>query len=283
MKRKVITMFLILALCLGLASCGQKTNEGDANKTDASNTEAAGVSDWDYIKEKGKMIIGITLFEPMNFTDENGDLTGFETEFAKAICAKLGIEADFQEINWTTKEVELNAKTIDCIWNGMTITSERKETMSISIPYMENMQVLITKAENATAYAESVDGKNLVAEAESAGEAIIKEEDFFKNVNYTAVDLQSKAVMEVASGTADACVIDLIAASGMTGEGTNFPGLTPVMERSFGEEEYGIGFRKGDTELTQKVNDAIKEMMDSGELQTIAAKYRIEDRLILAK
>ncbi len=100
-----------------------------------------------YIKEKGELIIGITLFAPMNYEDDNQELIGFETEFAEAVCAKLGVEANFVEINWNSKEIELNAKNIDCIWNGMTITAERLENMSISAPYMQNKQVMVSKAQ----------------------------------------------------------------------------------------------------------------------------------------
>ena len=104
-------------------------------------------SDWAYIQGKGKLVIGITYFAPMNYKDENGELVGFETEFAKAVCAQLGVEAVFQEISWSAKETELEAKNIDCIWNGMTITDERAENMSISIPYMQNKQVKVVKAD----------------------------------------------------------------------------------------------------------------------------------------
>lgn len=99
------------------------------------------------IKAKGEMVIGITLFAPMNYHDENNELIGFETEFAKAVCEKLGVAAKFVEINWDTKEIELNSKNIDCIWNGMTITAERQENMSISVPYMQNKQVMVYKAQ----------------------------------------------------------------------------------------------------------------------------------------
>ncbi len=99
------------------------------------------------IKEKGELVIGITLFAPMNYYDENEELIGFETEFAKAVCEKLGVTAKFVEINWDTKEIELNAKSIDCIWNGMTITDERLANMSISVPYMQNKQVMVSKAQ----------------------------------------------------------------------------------------------------------------------------------------
>ena len=104
-------------------------------------------SDWEYIKNKGKLIVGITLFAPMNYKDDKGELVGFETEFAEAVGAKLGIEVVFQEIDWNSKETELASKNIDCIWNGMTITPEREENMQISIPYMENKQAVVVKAD----------------------------------------------------------------------------------------------------------------------------------------
>lgn len=103
-------------------------------------------SDYQYVMDKGELVIGITYFAPMNYLDDDGNLVGFETEFAKAVCEKLGVTAKFQEISWAAKETELAAKNIDCIWNGMTITSEREENMAISIPYMQNKQVKVVKS-----------------------------------------------------------------------------------------------------------------------------------------
>lgn len=116
---------------------------GDATAEEVKAEE----SDWEYIKNKGKLVVGITLFAPMNYNDENGELVGFETEFAKAVCAKLGLEVEFQKIDWNSKETELASKNIDCIWNGMTITEERAENMQVSIPYMENKQAVVVKAD----------------------------------------------------------------------------------------------------------------------------------------
>ena len=118
---------LALALMMGACSSGKKE-----------------VSDSAYIKDKGEMVIGITQFAPMNYY-EGEELIGFETEFAKAVCEKLGVEPNFQEINWKSKEVELSSKNIDCIWNGMTINEERKANMSVTIPYMNNKQVMVVK------------------------------------------------------------------------------------------------------------------------------------------
>ena len=114
-------------------------------KNGAPQNDSYTEGDLDYIKNKGELVIGITYFAPMNYKDENGKLVGFETEFAEAVCAKLGVKAKFQVINWNSKEIELQSKNIDCIWNGMTITDERLANMSISAPYMKNEQVLVAK------------------------------------------------------------------------------------------------------------------------------------------
>lgn len=242
----------------------------------ACNTD----SDWRYIEGKKEIIIGITYFEPMNYFDDSNTLVGFETEFAKAVCEILGVTPKFQEISWIAKETELNAKTIDCIWNGMTITEERSVNMSISKAYMKNMQVMVVKRENADMLRDSVSGKSVVAEKTSAGEEVAQSDEFFKDARYTAVDTQSKALMEVASGTSDACVVDYVLSIGMIGEGTDYPDLVVLEDCEFEKEEYGIAFRKADTELTKKVNDAIYTLIGNGKLMAIAQKYKLQDSLI---
>ncbi len=117
-----------------------------AERTVTPFVQAAENSDYKYVMDKGELVIGITYFAPMNYLDDNGNLVGFETEFAKAVCEKLGVTPKFQEISWSAKETELAAKNIDCIWNGMTITAEREENMAISIPYMQNKQVKVVKS-----------------------------------------------------------------------------------------------------------------------------------------
>ena len=261
----VLTAVMVFAF----AGCGDK-----------NNTE---MTDLEYIKDKGTLVIGYTEFAPMNYKDKNGELIGFETEFAKAVCAELGVEAKFQLIDWNAKETELKSKTIDCIWNGMTITPERLEEMDISTPYMANKQVLIVKAENADKYlkAEDMDGANIVAEIESAGEGVAKEDAIFAKANYTAVDSQAKALMEVASGVADACVVDYVLSIGMIGEGTDYENLVVVEELAFADEEYGIAFRKG-TDTCAAVNEAISNLVANGKLAEIAKNYKL-DKQIIAK
>ena len=270
--KKIIALLMVLCMAFTFAACTKTQTETN------TNTEVA--SDFDYITEKGKMTIGITLFAPMNYNDENGELIGFETEFAKAVCENLGVDAEFQEINWDSKEVELNSKNIDCIWNGMTITDERKATMSISAPYMENKQVMVVKAENAAKYAQSVESASVVAEAGSAGEELATGDEFFANADFTAVDSMAKALMDVASGTSDIAIVDYVTSIGSIGEGTDFADLVVVDSKEFGQEEYGIAFRTG-SDVTEKVNAAMKELAANGTLDEIAKKYKLDELIIV--
>ncbi len=241
----------------------------------------AAESDLAYIQDKGNLVIGITIFEPMDYY-ENGELTGFEVEFGKAVCEKLGVEPKFQEISWDAKETELAAKNIDCIWNGLTITPERQEAMSISNPYMNNKQVIICKKDNAEAFATAgaLEGKTVVAEKESYGEEIAQSEDyadFFGKAKYVAVQDMKTALMEVKAGTADAAVIDYVTGIGSLGEGSDYEDLA-IVEKSFADEQYGIAFRK-DSDVTAEVNKAIDELKADGTLKKIAEKYNLGEQL----
>ncbi len=286
--KKTLSVILAVIMALGcvlmLASCGgtaEETTAADDTTVAAEDTTAAAESDLAYIKEKGEMIIGYTEFAPMNYIDAKGEFVGFETEFAKAICEELGVKAKFQLIDWSAKETELKGKTIDCIWNGMTITPERLDAMSISTPYMANKQVVIVKKENADKYtkAEDFDGANVVAEIESAGEEVAKTNEFFATANYQPVDTQAKTLMEVKSGVADCAVVDYVLSIGMIGEGTDYEDLVVVDALAFADEEYGIAFRKG-SDVTDAVNAAITALVESGKLAKIAEAYKLGDQLI---
>ena len=280
---KKLTAFILSALMAvaALTGCGGQSSSSEASKDNSSSQGSTG--DWSYIADKGDLVIGITYFEPMNYKDENGELTGFETEFAQSVCEKLGVKANFQKIDWDSKEVELNAKTIDCIWNGLTITDERQENMGISVPYMENKQVMVTKAENADKFttAEAVKGATVVAEKKSAGEDVAKGDEFFKEANYVSVDSQAKALLEVKSGTADIAIIDYVMSIGTIADGTDYADLKVVEGKDFAKEQYGIAVRKGDAETLQKINDAVQAVADDGKLEEIAKKYNLQDLLLV--
>lgn len=273
--KKFMTLILAGMMALSIAGCGG----GNEDAAENGNTSASAESDWEYVSNKGEMVIGMTLFAPMNYK-EGDELVGFETEFAEAVCEKIGITPTFQEIDWNSKEIELDSKNIDCIWNGMTITPELQENMSVTIPYMTNKQVMITKAENADKYAESVDGASVVAENGSAGNELITTDEFFANANCTPVDSQAKALMDVEAGTSDIAVVDYVLSIGSIGEGTEYDDLVVIESREFGEEQYGAAFRKG-SDITEKVNAAMQELAADGTLNEIAAKYKLDKMLIV--
>lgn len=183
-------------------------------------SKASGDSDLDYIKKNGKMIIGYTVYDPMNYTDDNGEFVGFDTEFAKAVCEKLGVTPEFVEINWDTKEIELNAKSIDCIWNGFTINEEREENLDFSIPYILNKQVVVIRKADKDKYtdAASLASAKLAAETSSAGESAIKDDENLSKASYTAVPKQTDALLEVKASTVDAAVLDYTLANSMVGK-----------------------------------------------------------------
>lgn len=274
--KKIISLLLLAVMTSAtFAGCNSATNSENSSSTSGD--------DWSYIENKGEMVIGITYFEPMNYKDDSGELTGFETEFAEKVCEKLGIKATFQKIDWDSKEVELNSKTIDCIWNGLTITDERKENMDISTPYMENKQVIVTKAENVDKYkkAEDLSGATVVAEKKSAGEEVAKNDKFFTNTDYIPVDSQAKALLEVKSGTADIAVIDYVMSIGTIKNGSDYKDLEVVEGEGFSPEQYGIAIRKNSPETLKKINDAIQQVADDGELEKIAEKYSLQDLILV--
>lgn len=279
--KKIIALLMAAAMtATALVGCG-----GSSSNTSAGAGESAS-GDWSYIEEKGDFVIGITYFEPMNYLDDNGELTGFETEFATKVCEEMGVTPKFQKIDWDSKEVELNAKTIDCIWNGLTITDDRKENMGISVPYMENKQVMVVKADKADEFAADsalTSNVTVVAEKKSAGEDVAKEDGYFAEATYVSVDSQAKALLEVKSGTADVAIIDYVMSIGTLHDGSDYADLAVVEDKSFAPEQYGIAIRKDSTETLEKLNAAIQKVADDGELEKIAEKYNLKDLLLVEK
>ena len=271
--KRIASAFLAGALALSLAACGGSASTSaaaSASGSAAGSASAAAGSDLDYIKGKGKMVIGYTVYEPMNYTDADGNFTGFDTELATAVCAKLGVEPEFVEINWDTKVVELDAKSIDCIWNGMTLTDEILANAACTKAYAKNAQVVVVK--DGTEYASTADlvGKTVLAEAGSAGESAIQDDENLSQADYVSKSVQTDCLMEVAAGTADAAILDLTLANAMIGEGTDYANLKIVDELN--AEEYGVAFRKG-SDAAEAVNAAFDELKTDGTLEALAAKY----------
>ena len=256
--KKILALLLTLILCLGLfCACGAKGG------------------DLDYVKENGKLIVGVTVFKPMDW-EENGEWVGFDAEMAKKFAEYLGVDAEFLIIaDWSKKSMELDTKGVDVVWNGMTLTDEVKALMGTSEAYCKNAQVVVVKSDIADTVKTVEDAKKLTYSVErgSAGAEVLDD----LGITYTAVDTQDKALLEVQSGAAQACVIDLLMAGAMVGEGTSMPDLEITV--SLTEEEYGVGFRK-DSDLIAKFNEFWKKAYDDGTVMQMAEKYGIAKNII---
>ncbi len=260
--RKAACLALAGAMVLSLAACG-------------SSSDASG--DVDAIKKKGTFVVGITEFAPMDYKD-GSDWIGFDADLAKKVAGDLGVEVQFEVIDWDNKLLELNNKNIDVVWNGMTLTDEVKTSMGCTEPYLNNAQTIVMPADKLSEYPDASSMKDLkfAVEAGSAG----KDAAEANGLQYTEVGAQSDAVMEVAAGTSDACVIDLLMAGAMVGEGTSYKDLGHAVDLA--PEQYVIGCRKG-SDLTDYINDELKKYYSDGTMQEIAETYGVQDALIPQK
>ena len=254
--KKMMTLLLCMLLVLScFAGCG-----------------ASDDSDMAYVKKNGKLVVGITDYAPMDYKDENGEWTGFDAEFAQLFAEELGVECEFYVIaDWGKKFMELDTKQIDAVWNGMTITEEATSNSSVSDPYVINAQVAVMKSDAVANYAtaESLSGLTIAVENGSAGQDAA---NTIAGANVVPLQDQAAALMEVAAGTADACIIDITMAYAMTGEGTNYADLAPGI--SLTEEMYGVSFRK-DSDLTAEFNAFMAKLKENGTLQALADKYSL--------
>ena len=260
--KKLIAVVAVLAMMMTMVCCAF----------------AADLTDSEYVKEKGTLVVGITDFAPMDYKNEDGDWIGFDADMAAAFAAWLGVEVEFVEIEWDNKVLELDSNSIDCVWNGMTLTDEVMAAMTCSNAYCNNAQVVIVPADVADKYQTAEDCAELVfaVEAGSAGEAEVN------TLGYEATPVQSQAsaLMEVAAGTCDAAVIDSLMAAAMVGEGTSYENLTYTAPLN--SEEYGVGFRTG-SDLAELLNEFFKASYEDGAMQSCAEAYGVQAALIEQK
>lgn len=278
--KKFLSLALALTLCASLAACSSGGNtsgssSGSDNTSGSGSGSSSQTSDMQYVKDKVTLVVGMTDFEPMDYKDENGDWIGFDADMAKAFAEYLGVDVEFLEINWDNKLMELDTKGIDVIWNGMTINDEVKAGASVSEPYCKNGQVVVVPADKADDYqtVESLSGLNFAVENGSAGAAQLDA----MGLTYVAKTTQADALMEVASGASDACVIDLLMAGAMIGEGTSYPDLTYTVQLN--DEEYGVAFRTG-SDLVEAFNTFWKEAYDAGTVMETAKTYGVQESVI---
>ncbi len=272
--KKIIALLLALAMVFAFAACAAKDSPAPSSGTNLESA-APTQTDMEYVKAKGTLIVGITNFAPMDYPDANGEWIGFDAEMAQAFGAYLGVEIVFQEIDWDNKVFELNGKTIDVVWNGMTLTDAVKAAMETSKPYCNNAQVVIVNKDVADQYqtVESLAGLTFAVEAGSAGQ----EQAAANNLTCIEVLDQATALLEVKSGTADAAIIDSLMAGAMVGEGTDYADLTYTI--GLNSEEYGVGFRKG-SDLAAELNKFFAAAYADGSMQACAETYGVQAALI---
>lgn len=298
--KKWIAMLLAALMVFSMAACAAKnkpaadqTNDQTAADTQTSEPaedtasgedaapaadQTAADSDMAYVQSKGTLVVGITDFAPMDYQNESGEWIGFDADMAKAFAESLGVSVEFVEIDWDNKILELGSKSIDCVWNGMTLTDEVTSAMSCSNAYCNNSQVVIVPADKAADYAdvEACKALSFAVEAGSAGMAEVEK----LGASFTEVKDQATALMEVAAGTSDAAVIDSLMAGAMVGEGTSYDSLTYTVSLNAEEgEQYGVGFRQG-SDLAAALNDFFKAAYADGSMQACAETYGIQAALI---
>lgn len=260
MKRIISAALVIMLAFALLAGCAAPAKE----QTDS-----------EYVISKGKLVVGITDFAPMDYTDEKNEWIGFDADMAKAFAESLGVDVEFKVIEWDFKINELNDKGIDCVWNGMTINDDVKAAMEVSNAYCNNQQVVVVKAADADKYKTVDDVKelNFIVEAGSVGKDAAVENGF----KFKEAASQADTLLEVSAGTSEASIIDLLMAGAMIGEGTDYADLTYTVALT--DEEYGVGFRKN-SDLCAKLNDFFKSSYADGSMIALGEKYDIKDAVI---
>lgn len=295
--KKTIALLTVLVMMMAMVFTGCGSKPAEAPATEAPTTEAAAPaeteapteteaapaeteapaadSDMEYVKSKGTLVVGITDFEPMDYKDADGNWIGFDADMAKAFAESLGVTVEFVEIEWDNKVLELNGKSIDCVWNGMTLTDEVMSAMACSKAYCNNAQVVVLPADKAADFqtVEACATLRFAVEAGSAGEAEVTALGY----ECTPVLSQADALMEVAAGTSDAAVIDALMAAAMVGEGTSYADLTYTV--GLNSEEYGVGFRTG-SDLAEALNAFFAASFADGSMQACAETYGVQAALI---
>lgn len=244
--KKIIALLMVVAMVLCFAGCG----------------------------EEKTVVVGYTIYEPMNYLDENGELIGYDTDLAKAVFGNLGYKVVFQEINWDNKYTDLDSGAIDCVWNGFTCNTAdddgiaRADKVDFSYNYMENRQVIVTKKDAGITKAEDLNGKFGAAESGSAGETY---GNSFEGVTIKGFTKQTDCLLEVISGTADFAVVDAQLANSYAGKG-DYADLVIVEELTSDVEYYAIGFKKG-SELTALVNAELEKLAADGTMDKLGETY----------
>ena len=285
MKKRFVSVALAAVMALSMTACGSSNS---AAETTAADTEAAESQAEETTAEEAKTTDGGTLivgfdqdFPPMGFVGDDGEYTGFDLELAQEVAKRLGLEYKAQPIAWDSKDMELESGNIDCIWNGFTMTG-REDDYTWTEPYMANQQVFVVANDSDINSQADLAGKIVEVQADSSAEAALKEAPeltaTFKELLTTAD--YNTAFMDLEQGAVDAIAMDVIVAGYQIQQrNADFK----ILDDSLSEEEYGVGFKKGNTELRDKVQSTLEEMAEDGTLQEVSEKWFSKDVTTIAK
>ena len=275
--KKIATLGIIGVLGTSLIACGGSSSQA-SSESSGKETEAKGTL------EKKELVIGLDdTFVPMGFKDENGELVGFDVELAKAVCEKLCKEYKFQAIDWSMKETELNSGNIDLIWNGYSISDERKEKVDFSKPYLDNKQIIVTLADSSINKKADLEGKKVGAQNQSTAVDAVKADESniiekFDGGDLVTFENNNDALMDLEAGRLDAIVVDeILARYYIEARGSE---KYKILDENFGDEQYGVGIRKGDTEFVDAFNKALDEVVADGTAGEISKKWFGEDIVV---
>lgn len=274
--KRLLSIAAVAALSVSLlAGCGSKDAGTDTASTDSGSGTAGSDQSLQYVLDKGELVLGLDdSFPPMGFRDDNNEIVGFDIDVANAVCEKLGVKLVTQPVDWESKEIELNAKNIDCIWNGLSVSPEREASMNMSIPYMENHMALVVRPDGDIKTIDDMKGKVLALQSGSTAEEALDSEDgaalkdMVANVN--GFDDNLTALMDLDTKASDAVLMDDVVANYLISENNKD---YIVLSDFLYAEDYAIAFRKGDDALTEAVNNALRELKKDGTLGEIATKW----------
>jgi polar amino acid transport system substrate-binding protein len=282
--KKLLSILLASAIAVSCAACASTATKA-AQPASVPTTDES----WNKIEKAGKLVLGLdSAFPPMGYIDtKTGELVGFDIDVAKEACKRLKIELKTQPIDWDNKTAELSNGNIDCLWNGFSKTAAREKEFNLSIAYMKNKQIILIKTDAPYQSLGSLSGKTIGVQADSSAESALNSNDTFKKTlkSVVQIDDYSKAVIELQNGTIDAIAIDEVVARYYL---TNNPNAYKVLQdggkdASLATEDYVVGFRKADSALKMKIEDALKKMSDDGTMAAISKKWFGKDVTTVAK
>lgn len=278
----------ILAACSGTPASSSASQPqaassvatADSSSAPASSTASGYSTSVADIKSSGKLVIGLDdTFAPMGFRNEAGEIVGFDIDLARAVCEQLGVEAEFQPIDWDAKEMALAAGSVDCLWNGMSATAKRAEVMSLSQAYLNNKIVIMTKEGVTVASKEDLAQYQIGIQVESAALEAVQADPIYETIKdqITEYPTYDEVILDVQAGRLDCMIIDQVYGEYKNSKMGEVFGISDV---DFGDDLYAIGFRKGDTELTQAVNDALNALIENGTAGEISETWFGKDIVV---